>query len=48
MDMDHQLNSEGAACLAELREVLGKHDRLNRFGITLIHKHFELSEDETY
>ena len=46
-NMDHQLNREDAECLAELREVLSKYDRLERFGITLIHKHFELSEDET-
>lgn len=44
--VDHELTSADAACLAELRAVLQKHQRLDRFGVTLLHKHFELSEDE--
>lgn len=35
-----------SACLAEVRSVLSKHGRLDRFGIVLLHKHFELDADE--
>jgi hypothetical protein len=31
----------------ELREVLIRHGAIDRFGITLLHKHFEIREDET-
>ncbi|MEP7057148.1 MAG: hypothetical protein ABI809_05190 [Caldimonas sp.] len=34
------------ACIAELREVLERHGRLGRFALHLIHKHFELADDE--
>lgn len=30
----------------ELHEVLKKHNALRRFGITLLHQHFEISPDE--
>lgn len=30
----------------ELRDVLRKHDALKRFGVFLIHKHFEVADDE--
>ena len=30
----------------EIKEVLRKHDSLHRFGITLLHKHFEVYEGE--
>lgn len=33
-------------CLVEIREILKKHGKLERFGITLLHKHFDLSDDE--
>jgi hypothetical protein len=32
--------------LLEIREVLAKHKALSRFGINLIHRHFELLPDE--
>lgn len=35
-----------AACLREIREVLVRHGAIERFGVQLIHKHFEMSEDE--
>jgi hypothetical protein len=40
------LNDEDTACLAEVREVLEKHGRLDRFALHLVHKHFDLQEDE--
>lgn len=33
-------------CIAELREVLERHGALQRFGITLLHQHFDLEDDE--
>lgn len=33
-------------CIRELRDVLERHGRLGRFGINLIHKHFEVGDDE--
>jgi hypothetical protein len=33
-------------CFEELRAVLERHGALNRFGITLLHQHFEISEEE--
>jgi len=40
------LDARDLACMAELREVLARHGRLERFAVQLIHKHFELAEDE--
>lgn len=34
------------ACLAEIRDVLVRHQRLDRFGIALLHHHFPLDDDE--
>jgi hypothetical protein len=45
LDLD-PLGDADRACLAELREVLARHERLNRFGIALLHSHFALAEDE--
>ncbi len=33
-------------CMKELREVLAKHKKLDRFALHLIHKHFDISDDE--
>lgn len=33
-------------CLAEIREVLARREMLDRFGVTLLHEHFEVSDDE--
>jgi hypothetical protein len=40
------LNSGDYDCLAEVREVLKKHGKRERFGIALLHKHFDLAADE--
>jgi hypothetical protein len=34
------------ACLNEIRDVLAKHDCLRRFGVSLLHSHFDLADDE--
>lgn len=33
-------------CFAEIREVLAKHGKLERFGVSLLHKHFDLAPRE--
>lgn len=40
------LDDSDIECLREVRDVLKKHGRVERFGVTLLHKHFDLSEDE--
>ena len=47
IDAVEPLAAEDELCLQEVREVLDKHNRLNRFGITLLHSHFPVSDDET-
>jgi hypothetical protein len=34
------------ACLAEIRDVLTRHAAIARFGVTLLHDHFPLGDDE--
>ena len=34
------------ACFNEIREVLKKHGAESRFGVTLLHRHFDVYEDE--
>ena len=33
-------------CMSELLQVLKRHGREGRFGLTLLHKHFDLAENE--
>ncbi len=40
------LDAADFACLAEVREVLSRHGRLDRFGVNLLHTHFPMSDDE--
>ncbi|MGQ8365472.1 hypothetical protein [Glaciecola sp. 1036] len=40
------LNEKDYSVLTELREVLLKHGYINRFGIKLLHRHFDISQDE--
>ena len=39
-------SEKDAQCFKEIRDVLVKHNALHRFGMFLIHKHFEVAEDE--
>lgn len=40
------LNAADRRCLDAIRDVLEKHGRMERFGVTLLHKHFEMADDE--
>ncbi len=40
------ISDEDSLCLEEIRQVLKKHNALSRFGINLLHTHFNLDDDE--
>ena len=40
------INDSDLDCLAEVSEILKKHGKRERFGVALLHKHFEMSVDE--
>ncbi len=40
------LGEADQSCIDEIRAVLARHDALDRFGLTLLHSHFELAEGE--
>ena len=40
------VGDDDADCLKEIRSVLERHNALDRFGVTLLHSHFDLAEDE--
>lgn len=40
------IGDRDAECLEEIRLVLAKHDCLGRFGIALLHSHFDLQDGE--
>jgi hypothetical protein len=40
------LSPEDSECIEEIAAVLRKHGRLERFGVTLLHQHFEIAADE--
>src|SRR5206468_12149745 len=50
-DLDHiadvkPIGEHDAECLEEIRLVLQRHNALDRFGIALLHHHFDLADDE--
>ncbi len=40
------INDSDLECMAEVREVLKKHGKRERFGVALLHKHFGMDDDE--
>jgi hypothetical protein len=44
-DID-SISSEDHECLEEIRDILARHSRLNKFGIALLHHHFPLHDTE--
>lgn len=40
------IDESDTACLEEIRDVLAKHNCLERFGVSLLHSHFDLLDDE--
>lgn len=45
-DVGHALDEKDQLCLEAIQKTLEKHGCLDRFGVTLLHKHFEMAEDE--
>ena len=46
IDEVRPIDASDAECLEELRRVLEKHNRLRRFGVSLLHRHFDVADDE--
>lgn len=46
IDEAEPVSSKDDAVFAEIRDVLERHDALSCFGVTLLHQHFDLAEDE--
>lgn len=46
VDEVRPVDETDAACFDEIRQVLGKHGALSRFGLTLLHQHFEIADGE--
>jgi hypothetical protein len=46
IDAVKPIDASDAECLEELRRVLEKHNRLDRFGVALLHRHFDVADDE--
>ena len=40
------LSMQDKECFKEIRDVLKKHNMLERFGVALLHKHFDIADDE--
>jgi len=40
------LNPDDYACLAEVRDALKKYGKSERFGVALLHKHFDMADNE--
>lgn len=46
LDETAALSADDLKCFAEIREVLRKYNNLERFGVTLLHRHFDLQDNE--
>lgn len=40
------LDHDDEACLAEIETILAKYNRTARFGVAVLHKHFDVAPDE--
>lgn len=47
IDEVEPLGADDYQCLGEVRDVLNKHGMQERFGVALLHKHFDLADGET-
>ena len=41
-----ELTDDDLDCLREIKTVLTRFDKTERFGVTMLHKHFDLGKDE--
>lgn len=42
----HELTDHDEKCLEELQSVIEKYNLTGKFGVSLLHKHFEIEKDE--
>jgi hypothetical protein len=42
------IDATDMACFSDIRKVLERHGKLERFGVTLLHKHFDLRPHEAF
>jgi hypothetical protein len=47
LESSASLNPDDLECFGEIREVLRRYGKLDRFGIALMHKHFDLNDGES-
>lgn len=40
------VNDDDMACLSDIRDVLLKHGKIDRFGVNLLHSHFPIADNE--
>jgi hypothetical protein len=45
-EIDHELSSSDRACLSELKAVLERFAKTKRFGVSMLHRHFDMADDE--
>ena len=45
-EVERPLTEDDKACLKEVAAILQKHNRLDRFGVNLLHEHFHVADDE--
>ena len=48
IDEINPMDAGDEVCFQELRDVLKRHGKLNRFGVMLLHKHFDLNPGEMF
>jgi hypothetical protein len=46
IDESSSLDESDFACFSEIRDVLSRHGKVERFGVTLLHKHFDMQPNE--
>ena len=42
----HELTNKDEQCLNDLQAVIEKYGLTNKFGVSLLHKHFDIADDE--
>lgn len=46
IDEVEKLNDSDLKCINQVREILKQHQKEDKFGVLLLHKHFDIDEDE--
>jgi len=46
IDAIEKLNETDLKCINDIKNILKRHNKEDKFGVLLLHKHFDISEDE--